>query len=350
MKFNFSKIWDSKWVYRVLALVLAIALFAYVNAEQINRTPGGGTNGSAVTATAKRTLKVPLELKANTDQYFITGYPQKVSVEVEGSASLVTVTANTLNFRVIADLSGLGVGTHTVQLKEQGINRDLTYTIKPKTIKVKIQDRRTRKMPIQVKYNSDSLAPGYVADTAQLGTETADVTGAKGEINRVYQVVANLVMSRNTRTAVDQEVLLQALDEDGNTLNVVITPATVHVRLPVSLPSKKVAVALKQTGTVPHGTSYTLNTTTTSATIYGSRADLKKIDTLTVPIDVSKISKSTSVTVRLSAAAQGIVSSDPRTIRVQVTMRTDPTSNGTAGSVSSSSSSSASASSAAADD
>lgn len=344
MKFDFNKIWDSKWVYRVLALVLAVALFGYVNAEQYNRAQDNGTNSSAVTATAKRTLKVPLELKADTDKYFITGYPQRVSVEVEGSASLVTVTANTQNFRVIADLSGLGVGTHTVKLKEQGLNKDLTYSIKPQTIKVTIQDRRTRKMPIQVKYNSDSLAPGYVADTAQLGTETAEVTGGKGEINRVYQVVANLVMSRNTKTAVDQEVLLQALDEDGNTLNVVISPATVHVHLPVSLPSKKVSIALKQTGTVPHGTSFSLNTATTSATIYGSRAELKKIDTLTVPIDVSKIAKSTTVTVRLTSAAAGIVSSTPRTIRVQVTVNTDPTSNGTADQVSPSSSSGAASS------
>ncbi len=208
-----------------------------------------------------------------------------------------------------------------------------------------IQDRRTRKMPIQVKYNEDSLAPGYTADTAQLGSETAEVTGGKGEINRVYQVVANVVLTRNTKADVDQEVLLQALDEDGNTLNVVISPATVHVHLPVSLPSKKVSVVLKQTGTVPHGTSFTLNTDTTSATIYGSRAALRKIDSLTVPIDVSKINKSTTITVRLTAAAAGIVSSDPRTIKVHVTLVTDPTANGTTGSGAGSSSSSSASSS-----
>ncbi|WP_203623186.1 MULTISPECIES: YbbR-like domain-containing protein [unclassified Lacticaseibacillus] len=346
MKFDFSKLWDSKWFYRVLALVLAIALFGYVNAEQINRAQNNGNNGAAVTATTKRTLRVPLELKADTDKYFITGYPQRVTVDLEGSTSLVTMTANTLNFRVVADLTGLGVGTHTVRLKEQGLNKDLTYAIKPQTIKVTIQDRRTRKMPIQVKYNADSLAPGYSADTAQLSSETAEVTGGKGEINRVYQVVANLVMTRNTKADVDQEVLLQALDEDGNTLNVVLSPATVHVHLPVSLPSKKVAVVLKQTGTVPHGTSFTLNTDTTTATIYGTRAALKKIDTLTVPIDISKINKSTSLTVRLSTAATGIVSSAPRTIKVQVTLMTDPTAGGTGASESSSSSDSSSVSSA----
>lgn len=352
MKFDFSKLWDSKWFYRALALVLAIALFWYVNAEQINRTQNNGNNGAAVTATTKRTLRVPLELKADTDKYFITGYPQRVTVDLEGSASLVTVTANTLNFRVIADLTNLGVGTHTVKLKEQGLNKGLTYAIKPQTIKVTIQDRRTRKMPIQVKYNADSLAPGYTADTAQLGSETAEVTGGKGEINRVYQVVANLVMTRNTKADVDQEVLLQALDEDGNTLNVVISPATVHVHLPVSLPSKKVSVVLKQTGTVPHGTSFTLNTDTTSATIYGSRAALRKIDTLTVPIDISKINKSTTITVRLGAAATGIVSSDPRTIKVHVTLVTDPTANqptgdeATSGNASSSTDSSSSSSAA----
>ncbi|MCI1894133.1 MAG: CdaR family protein [Lactobacillus sp.] len=323
MKFKFNQIWDSKWFYCLLALILAVALFAYVNMEDLNRNRNSGSNDTAITATTSRSLKVPLELKADTDKYFITGYPQHVTVEVEGSSSLVTVTANTLNFRVVADLSGLGVGTHTVTLKQQGLNKDLTYAIKPKTIKVTIQDRKSKRMPIQVKYNHDSLAPGYSAGDPTLSSETVDVTGGKGEINRVYQVVANVVMSRNTKTTIDQEVLLQALAEDGSTLNVVLSPATVHVRLPITLPSKKLPVTVKQSGTGIRGQSYSFKTSTDSVTVYGSSAVLKKLDSVTIPVDVSKLTQTTTQTVRLTDVVDGIVSSDPKTVKVTINMTTD---------------------------
>ena len=33
-----NRLWDNRWVNRLLALLLAIGLFAYVNVESINNT------------------------------------------------------------------------------------------------------------------------------------------------------------------------------------------------------------------------------------------------------------------------------------------------------------------------
>ncbi|MFD1430542.1 CdaR family protein [Lacticaseibacillus mingshuiensis] len=339
---HFDKLWESKWFYRILALLLAIGLFAYVNAENLNNTRQNRTNNTAITATTTRTLKVPLQLNANTDKYFITGYPDKVSVTLSGSASLVTVTANTMNFRVIAELGGLGVGTHTVKLKEDGLNKDLTYSIKPETVKIKIQDRKSLQLPIQVKYNKDSLAPDYEAGTPSLSTVTAEATGGKGEIDRIYQVVANIVMARNTKADVSQQVLLQALDEKGNTVNVVLSPETVTVKLPVSLPSKKVPVTLKQTGTANDSLVYALTTSTKNVTVYGANAVLNKIDSLEVPVDVSGITENTTKTLDLSGVDTKLNKVSPASLKVTISVAKSAASSSSSSSADRASSSSSS--------
>lgn len=341
--------WESKWAYRLLAFLLAVGLFAYVNVQNINNTRQDAATDNAITATAKRTLSVPLQLNADTDKYFITGYPQKVKVTLEGSASLVTVTANTQNFRILANLKDLGVGTHKVRLTETGLNKDLTYKIKPETITVKIQDRKTRRMPIQVHYNKDSLAPGYSVGDEKLSADTAEITGAKGEINRVYQVVANVVMKRNTKASVSQEVILQALDENGNTVNVVVSPETVHVTLPISIPSKSVPLVVKPTGTAPDGKAVTVTSTTNNVTIYGASAVLKNIDSLDVPVSITGITQSQSKTVSLAKLFPKLTDFSPQSIKVQYSVSDISSSNSSSQSSASSSAKSSSSTSSSAD-
>lgn len=338
--------WESKWAYRLLAFLLAVGLFAYVNVQNINNTRQDAATGNSITATAKRTVSVPLQLNADSDKYFITGYPQKVKVTIEGAASLVTVTANTQNFRIIANLQNLGVGTHQVRLTESGLNKDLTYKIKPAMITVKIQDRKTRRMPIQVHYNKDSLAPGYTVGEERLSADTAEITGAKGEINRVYQVVANVVMKRNTKASVSQEVILQALDEDGNTVNVVVSPETVHVTLPISIPSKSVPLTLKPTGSAPDGKAVTVTSTTDHVTIYGASSVLKGIDSLNVPVNISGIASNQTKTLTLANLFPKLTDFSPQSIKVQYEV-SDITSKNSSSQASSSSAKSSSNSSSA---
>ncbi|WP_461213329.1 CdaR family protein [Lacticaseibacillus sp. GG6-2] len=321
MKFN--DFWESKWAYRLLALLLAIGLFAYVNVENINNTRQNPKTDNAITATAKRTMNVPLQLNVDSDKYFVTGYPEKVDVTIEGAASLVTVTANTQNFRVIADLDQLGVGKHTVKLTESGINKELTYKIKPATVTVNIQRRKTRRLPIQVKYNHDSLAPGYSVGTEKLNSETAEITGARSEVDRVYQVVANVVLKRNTKSDVSQEVILQALDEDGNTVNVVVSPETVHVTLPISIPSKQVSLKVTPTGTAPAGKTVSVSTKTNAVRIYGARSAVDAIDTLSVPVDISSVTKDQSQTLSLAKLFPNLTSVSPATISVDYKVTTE---------------------------
>lgn len=227
---------NSRWFFRISALVLAVLLFIYVNGEKLGNTHKTelNTETTSLTSTKKKTLTMPLDLTVDSDSYIVSGYPKNVKVTVSGPAALVTATANTQNFKVYADLSSLGPGKHVVKPKQTGLNNDLTYHFKPKQFTVLIQSRKTESMAVQTKVDTSQLADGYKAGQATTSTDNVQITGAIAEVNKVDHVVASVSLSKKDKTNISKQVTLQAVDKNGNTVNVVITPQTTTIKIPIS--------------------------------------------------------------------------------------------------------------------
>ena len=315
---NFNKFFNSPWVYRILALIFAGMLFTYVNIDQINSTSQATNSSTTMLANKSRTLKIPLQINADTDKYFITGYPEKVKVNIEGPSALVTATANTQNFKVIADLEKLGVGKHVVRLRQSGLNKELGYRIIPSKIKVDIQVKAVKRFPIQVKFNKANLAQGYTSGEPRLSQATTVVSGSKAEVNAIQQVVANVNTENNITSDISQATLLQPLDQRGNTVNALLDPKTVKVTIPVSRPSKKVPLNLKQTGNGASGKSYQLSSNVKNVTLTGSQSDLDKVSQLSLNVSVSDIKHSTTKTIDVPTP-DGVQAS-PNTVKVSITV------------------------------
>lgn len=227
---------NSRLFYRIAALALAILLFIYVNGEKLSSTHQTERNSetASLTSTKKKTLTMPLDLTVDSNRYIVSGYPKTIRVTVSGPAALVTATANTQNFKVYADLSNLGPGKHTVTPKQTGMNKDLTYHFNPQKITVQIQTRKTVTMPVKVKANTTQLADGYKAGKATSSTDDVQITGAIAEVNKVDHVVASINLTKDDKKDVSKSVTLQAVDKNGNTVNVVVTPQTATVSVPIT--------------------------------------------------------------------------------------------------------------------
>lgn len=231
-----KKFWTERWVYRFLALVLAVLLFFYVKSDRMNSgnvSTSGGSSDTALMANKSKTLTVPLELDVNSSKYLVSGYPSKVKIKITGPSALVTTTTNTQNFKAYISLRKLGLGEHKVRIKEEGLNKELSYSFEPETIKVTIANRRTKTFAIQPEINQDAIAKGYESKAAILRSQTVSATGSASEINRITQVVAKVNLPNNTKQDVTSQVLLQALDNSGDTVNVILSPQTVSVTVPV---------------------------------------------------------------------------------------------------------------------
>nr|WP_054757674.1 CdaR family protein [Liquorilactobacillus satsumensis] len=324
MKFNFNKFIESRLFYQIVALVLALFLFGYANSDKLSTTRNNSSNSdeSAILSNNTETMSVSLQLDVNNDKYFVTGYPSKVKVKITGPSALVTTTANTRNFRIYADLSNLKPGTHEVKLKQSGLNKELDYTINPKTIKVTISSRKTATFPVQFKYDKDKIADNYGIGRVSADPQVVSVTGARKDVNDIAEVLAEVDLSNNTKATVSRSVLLQAVNNrGGKILNVVITPQTARIRIPVysATTTKKVSLDFSASGSGGvSGKSYRFSSSTKEVTLSGTKSALDKVSKITVPVPVSGVSSSETQTISLQAPVSGISAIQPQSIKVKV--------------------------------
>ena len=315
-----KKIINSNYFYAFIALCCALWLFFYVSSPGVGSTRDSNQSNTS-TVTKKTTISVPLQLQADVDKYYITGYPETVKITIEGPSALVTATKNTQNFNLYLNLKDLSVGQHRVQIKESGLNSELTYSIKPKYVTVNIQHRETKKFDVDVDYNQDSLATGYEAGKVEVSPETVTVTGAATEIEKIAKVIVKPILPKGIKSTFDQEVLVQALDKNGKTVNVTLDPQTVHVKIPISIQSKQVSINLKQKGTSSSTTS-NLSVTSDVKTIrvYGTQDQIDAINSsIDVPVDVSDVNGNTKKSINLADALGSKVDfTDPDTIDVSI--------------------------------
>ncbi|WP_283620753.1 CdaR family protein [Limosilactobacillus avium] len=237
MNKNNDGFFSRKWVLRLTALVLAIFLFVYVNGSKngfLRQNTRDSNRNSALMSNKSATIEMPLNITVDNAKYVVTGYPQTVKVRVNGPSALVTTTNNIQNFRAYLDLSKLAPGTHRVKVKTSGLNSELRATTKPQYINVNIQPRRTISMRVSVRLNSRTLDNGYTIGRPRLDTDVVQVTGSREEVDRVSRVVAFVAIPSDAKNDLQRQVTLQALDKNGQTLNVVITPKTTNVTIPIS--------------------------------------------------------------------------------------------------------------------
>lgn len=316
---------DNRWTYRLISLFLAILLFVYVNSIKNTATQSTSNTSSestTLTATEEKTVNVQLRLNVNSDKYFVTGYPEKVKVHLSGPAALVTATANTQNFRVYANLNGLKAGHHLVKLKEDGLNRAVSAKISPAKINVNIQPRQTVTFPVSVQYDKSRIATNYRAGTATSVVSSVKATGAKSEINRISKVVAQLNLAQDTKKTANSQAVIEALDSEGKTVNVILTPATTQVMLPITAKgsSKKVPISFKaKNGDSKQ--SYQFKSSTKKVTVFGSKSELADISEFEADVDVSDVKDKKTKSISLDADANSISGVDPDNIEVTITTK-----------------------------
>lgn len=234
---NNKGFFNHKWTLRIVSLILALMLFTYVNGSKdgfLRQNTRNSNSNSALMSNKSATIKMPLDITIDNSKYVVTGYPQYVKVRVTGPSALVTTTNNTQNFKMYVNLSKLGPGKHRVRVKTSGLNSELESAVTPQYITVNIQPRRTINMKVTVRLNNQSLDNGYQLGRPRADIDSVQVTGSQEEVDRVSKVVAFVAVPRNSKNNIQRQVTLQALDRNGQTLNVVISPTTTNVTVPVS--------------------------------------------------------------------------------------------------------------------
>ena len=230
-----------KWFLRIISLILALFLFMDVNGSKsgfLRQNTRNNNQSSALMSNKSVNLRMPLDVTIDNNKYIVSGYPQYVKVKVTGPSALVTTTSNTQNFKVYADLSDLTPGKHRVKLKTSGLNSELTSKIEPQYINVNIQPRKTITMKVTIRLSTRDLDNGYKLGRPHSDIQTVQVTGSRDEVNKVNRIVAFVAIPHDAKDNIARQVTLQAIDRNGQTLNVVISQTTTNVSIPISAGSQ----------------------------------------------------------------------------------------------------------------
>lgn len=229
----------------ILAFILAVAVWI-----------------SAVTASdpvinQTYTRPVPIEVVGQDPSLVLTSnIPNETTIKLSAPQSIWNEILSDPNpIRAVVDVSGLGAGTHTVEVQPQVSRRPVEVTDwSPKQVTVTMEPLTSKNFSIRLIRRGDP-GVGFVAEPATLNVNTATVSGAESLVNRVQEVHTTLDLA-NLRENITRNLPLQAVDADNNPVEgVTISPEQVTVTQTLTNRGgyRNVVVKVATTGQIANG-------------------------------------------------------------------------------------------------
>ncbi|MFP7478883.1 YbbR-like domain-containing protein [Terribacillus saccharophilus] len=286
----------SPWTLRVVSLVFAVLLYAYVSAETDVDNRAGEVPITSSDET--NTVDAPVGIRIDDSKYVVSGVPEYVSMQLVGPASDVTAAIQQKNYEAYVDLTDLGTGTHTVKLHYENVSDNLQVYMQPASIEVTIQEKASQQFNVNVGYtNEDQMAAGFQVDSSTVEPQTVSIVSTQEVIDQIASVRAYVDLTDIDADINSREAPVKVYDAQGNELSVNVQPETVEVSVQVSNPSKTVPVEVKTKGQAPEDVSVaSLTPEKQEVTIYAPQDTLDGIDSIsTEEIDLSKVTENQTI-------------------------------------------------------
>lgn len=309
---------DSKWFLRGVALLLAVMLFFSATWEgEIEKQSLLGSKAETETVT-----NIPLELYYDQENLVVTGAPANVTVDLTGPTNIAKSASVQKQFSIYADLRELPLGTHTVELKYKNASEKLLLKIIPETITVEIQEKVTKEFNVEVDYiNKDQMKSGFTVESAKATPASVSITGAKDKVGKIA-LVKTIVDLKGVDESFTTDAKVLVYDAAGNPLDVVLEQEEVSISVGVLSPNKELPVEFTVAQPLPAGYALVSIAAEQDTVLLYSRKSqvLEKLPkTLVVPLDLSKLKKTSTLDVELPLP-KGVTYSVPGHMKVIVTV------------------------------
>ncbi|WP_163538737.1 CdaR family protein [Gracilibacillus sp. YIM 98692] len=312
---------EKTWAIRVVALVLAVLLFAVVAFDERVYDNEDGYDSPFGTTNETQTLDdIPVRAEIDQEKYVVRGVPDTVTVTLQGSVSLVTSTTLQRNFEIFVDLEDLGTGTHMVPLEHSGIANRINVYIEPQEVEVTVEERATKDFDVTMDIvNRDQMEAGYEVANIYAEPEQVTVTSSKSIVDRVAIVKAFVDVAGAGEPHTVDNVPVKVYDNQGNELSVRIDPPTVDVTLDVKNPHKTVPISLNTTNSVPDGYRITsMELKREEVEVYASESFLEGLSEIgTTTVDLSEITENQTIEVGLALPSE-VRKVNSKTVQVEV--------------------------------
>lgn len=233
---------------------------------------------------------VVVRLVASQEIYEINGIPKTTQAMISGSMVDVTTTRNQKDYHVIADLTGLDAGVHTVKLKAEGFSPNVNVFLNPSDVRVTIREKTSQNFLLNYEFiNTNRLDPQYVLATPVFERNEVTVRASQVSLNEIASVKALIDVSDKVESFNTQAKVV-AYNQQGQQMDIDIIPNTVNVNVDISSPSKKVPLVVKLVGTIPQFKAIdTLELDHSEVTLYGPEQVLLGINQIELPINAESL-------------------------------------------------------------
>lgn len=241
----------------------------------------------------KSFTEIPVEILnenviTSSDQVYEVEEGDTVDVTVKGKRSLIEDITEE-DFYASADLSKLStVNTAGIQVRlNKFAKENIELDWNNEVLRISLEERSSQQFKVQITAEGE-LADNYVLGEITTQPNMIEVSGGKSKIKRIASIGAQIQLKgQSDDFEADVTPILYDSDKDViDGTNVTFSKDKVHVNVQV-LPSKTVPVYVDVTGTPAEGyTHIQTDYKPDSVMVSGSRADLEKLKSITIPINI----------------------------------------------------------------
>lgn len=224
---NYKRIW-----YILSSIFFALILFVYATSTNYQNNSNVRQNRSE---TYTNTItNVPIDVKYDSDEYFISGFSSEVSVSLTGSNRVTLASEmqeSTRKFKIVADLTNVKIGISEVKLSINNLPSGLTATVNPDKITVKVGKRVSKSVSVQTTITESQVAQGIQISNISFGDSKVTVFSDEDYMQRIDHVEAVLPESDVISGHYTAVATLKAVDSNGTVIPSVISPYETTVKI-----------------------------------------------------------------------------------------------------------------------
>lgn len=279
-----------------LSLIMAIGLFFFVDSKLL----------VLVDSSAEILEKQDVVAEYNKEAYVVMGLPDKVDVILIGRQSDLYLAKQLSSKDVTVDLSGLGVGTHTVSFKYKNDVSRIDYKVDPSTANITIYPKLSESRMVNVDVvNQDKLDTKLSVQSVDIDSKEIIIKGAEHVLNTVASVKALVDVGNlndpDVGVTTINDVTLVAYDNKGQLVDVEMVPSKVSATVSIISPNKEVPLKIIPVGDVLFGKAISSMTSTiTKVKVYGDQATIDELQYIPVEVDVTGLKSAKTFNVILN--------------------------------------------------
>lgn len=261
-------------VVRIIALMLGILLWAVVHLDE--QTTTGGNTPQIFKTTEINNIGIT-KVGLDDTQYSIKSVqPSMAKVKLRGK-DVDLKRIDPRDTRVLLDLSTVTKGTHILPLQEDGFPAGVDVEIFPKSVTVTVEEKVKKEMPVNIDVVG-TPGNGFKAGLPIINPNRIHITAPTSRLDEVASVRGE-VNVEGVESAVSKEVRLVAYNNDGEEMQVAITPSVVDVEVPITSPFKRMPLQIRLIGQTPPGYSVAAyKQSVNQVTVYGPQDVLDNME------------------------------------------------------------------------